>query len=244
MEDPVSTVDGCVYERSFIEQWFRTKQQSREPLTSPATGAVLRSKLLLPLIALQKAIEVYMENRPELRRMREAHRSFEEAARLLQEDVTTKSRKLSQANANVARVKLIKDRFGKLQRDNSKFQRVTQGLLKKLRETRNRCSRQEDRCSRLEEDLRLKTQELNRAKTFMQRGWAFEEALIGQASLVCGRSARRREVATVLLTDDEDEDEVVDLELASPAKKPAVPVCAVLETVSCSPRSIEVEEGG
>jgi HEAT repeat protein len=90
MEDPVMTVDGCLYERSYIEQWIRHRQQLRMHVTSPATNQPLPSHRLVSLTALKKAIEVYLAHRPELRDAMSAGRSFEEAAQLLQGDLLEK----------------------------------------------------------------------------------------------------------------------------------------------------------
>ena len=46
--DPVATVDGHVYERSAIEQWFRDHN------TSPNTGGVLSSKILLQIHSIRQ----------------------------------------------------------------------------------------------------------------------------------------------------------------------------------------------
>lgn len=90
MEDPVMTVDGCVYERSYIEQWIRHRQQHRMQVTSPATNQVLPSHRLVSLTALKKAIEAYLAHRPELKGSLTASRSFEEAAQMLQSDLLEK----------------------------------------------------------------------------------------------------------------------------------------------------------
>jgi len=90
MEDPVMTVDGCLYERSYIEQWIRHRQQQRMHVTSPATNQPLPSHRLVSLTALKKAIEVYLAHRPELRDAMSAGRSFEEAALMLQGDLLEK----------------------------------------------------------------------------------------------------------------------------------------------------------
>ncbi|CAE8718086.1 unnamed protein product [Polarella glacialis] len=57
MIDPVATVDGCVYERPYIERWFRERRQQGQRITSPITGLELPSATLMPLVALQRAIE-------------------------------------------------------------------------------------------------------------------------------------------------------------------------------------------
>eukprot|EP00439_Symbiodinium_sp_Y106_P014809 s8456_g2.t1 len=67
MSDPVATVDGCAYERDYIERWFRERRQSHQQITSPTTGLALPSTTLMPLLALQRAIEAYLAHRPELR---------------------------------------------------------------------------------------------------------------------------------------------------------------------------------
>lgn len=90
MIDPVATVDGCVYERPYIERWFRERRQQGHRITSPITGLELPSATLMPLVALQHAIEAYLAHRPELKREHMAGRSFEEAAQILQTDLFEK----------------------------------------------------------------------------------------------------------------------------------------------------------
>ncbi|CAE8605100.1 unnamed protein product [Polarella glacialis] len=90
MIDPVATVDGCVYERPYIERWFRERRQQGQRITSPITGLELPSATLMPLVALQRAIEAYLAHRPELKREHMAGRSFEEAAQILQTDLFEK----------------------------------------------------------------------------------------------------------------------------------------------------------
>jgi len=90
MVDPVATVDGCIYERQYIERWFRERRQQGHRITSPVTGLELPSATLMPLVALQRAIEAYLAHRPELKREHMAGRSFEEAAQILQTDLFEK----------------------------------------------------------------------------------------------------------------------------------------------------------
>jgi len=90
MEEPVATVDGSVYEREHIERWFRTCAQQRRPLTSPATGLPLQSVTLMPLMVLRRAIETYLEQRPEIRTEQLAGRSSANAAQVLQVDLLDK----------------------------------------------------------------------------------------------------------------------------------------------------------
>mmetsp|Transcript_11404 Transcript_11404/g.32836 ORF Transcript_11404/g.32836 Transcript_11404/m.32836 type:complete len:311 (-) Transcript_11404:99-1031(-) len=62
MVDPVSTVDGQTYERSAIEEWLEHND------TSPATGLPLESKLLVPNLAIKKAMEEFLRREPQLAR--------------------------------------------------------------------------------------------------------------------------------------------------------------------------------
>lgn len=113
MVDPVATVDGSVYERGYIERWFRERRQQGHRITSPITGQDLPSATLMPLVALQRAIEAYLAHRPELKREQMAGRSFEEAAAILQTDLFEKQavhastqdklKRLKQANKDLLR---------------------------------------------------------------------------------------------------------------------------------------------
>ena len=60
MRDPVSTVDGLTYERSAIETWLATHD------TSPLTGKVLESSLLIPCVLVRSQIRELLEKHPEL----------------------------------------------------------------------------------------------------------------------------------------------------------------------------------
>ena len=55
MIDPVSTLDGFIYERTAITEWLRTKD------TSPKTGATLESKALIPNYNLRSVIRSFAE---------------------------------------------------------------------------------------------------------------------------------------------------------------------------------------
>ncbi|CAK0830768.1 unnamed protein product [Prorocentrum cordatum] len=55
LKDPVLAVDGQVYERDAIEQWFRWNR------TSPMTGCFLHATGLLPEEPLRRAVEEFME---------------------------------------------------------------------------------------------------------------------------------------------------------------------------------------
>jgi hypothetical protein len=48
MPDPVATVEGCVYERSQIEEWIRRKRQQRAAVTPLGTGLELYSAARMP----------------------------------------------------------------------------------------------------------------------------------------------------------------------------------------------------
>ncbi|KDO32116.1 hypothetical protein SPRG_03334 [Saprolegnia parasitica CBS 223.65] len=69
MVDPVVTMDGHSYERSAIVRWIRSSQDaSRDGVaTSPLTNLPLRSTVLIPNLALKKAIAEYkseLDERP------------------------------------------------------------------------------------------------------------------------------------------------------------------------------------
>lgn len=105
MNDPVATVDGCSYEREYIERWFRERRQFRQPITSPTTGLELQSTTLMPLMALQRAIEAYLLHRPELKRDHLAGRSFEEAAQVLQIDLLEKQASSASVHEELVRLR-------------------------------------------------------------------------------------------------------------------------------------------
>lgn len=90
MTDPVMTADGNVYEREYIEHWIRTRRQQKLPVTSPSTNMELAFTQLVPLLALKKAIEAYLKNRPELRKMPMEKKTLQQAAVCLQEELQVK----------------------------------------------------------------------------------------------------------------------------------------------------------
>ena len=57
MQDPVSTVDGHIYERAAITQWLKDHD------TSPKTGEVLEAKMLIPCHVLRGMIRKFEEER-------------------------------------------------------------------------------------------------------------------------------------------------------------------------------------
>ncbi|CAE8601035.1 unnamed protein product, partial [Polarella glacialis] len=131
MQDPVATVDGCSYERDYIERWFRERRQARQPVTSPTTGLELPSTTLMPLKALQRAIEAYLAHRPEIKRDFLVGRSFEEAAQLLQVDLLEKQAQSASIGDEIRRLR-----------------EANKALLRALR-------KQEQHSASLTEDLRL-----------------------------------------------------------------------------------------
>jgi len=84
------TADGCVYEREYIEHWIRTRRQQKLPVTSPSTNMELAFTQLIPLLALKKAIEAYLKNRPELKKMPMEKKTLQQAAVCLQEELQVK----------------------------------------------------------------------------------------------------------------------------------------------------------
>ncbi len=104
MVDPVATVDGSIYEREQIEIWIRERRQRRRPVTSPATGLELPSLDLMPLSALQKAIETYLHHRPELRTSIGAGRSYQAAAQVLENDLLEKEAVRSSIEEEMSRL--------------------------------------------------------------------------------------------------------------------------------------------
>jgi TPR repeat protein len=58
---PVTAEDGLIYEQNAIFQWFETKKGDNEPQTSPATGAVIGTKLL-PAPQARNAIEALVKS--------------------------------------------------------------------------------------------------------------------------------------------------------------------------------------
>lgn len=228
MVDPVATVDGAIYERSYIEQWFRQRAQQDEPVTSPATGVELRSKLLLPLVALQKAIEAYLLHRPELRQLREAQQSHQEAARLLQEDLSAKGRaETRKREQEAAKFKLLKERCSKAHHENMNLKRAVRGLLGQLKEMRLNCSR----LTQERTDLANEVKSLQPIFSFHKKRKAVQaitDAVLGQSLRLVQSRARLQRRAIVI---PEGDDDMVDLECISPAKTAVQ--CTPLH---CSPR--------
>ena len=72
MNEPVATVDGNVYEKAAIRNWFR-----RGNRTSPKTDMILPAITTVAERALQRAIEEYRLQRPELVRTEFHSRSLE-----------------------------------------------------------------------------------------------------------------------------------------------------------------------
>lgn len=133
MVDPVATVDGCAYEREYIERWFRERRQMRQMITSPMTGLELPSTTLMPLLALQRAIEAYLVCRPEIRKGHMAARSFEEAACVLQVDLLEKEAITASTHEELRR---LREAHRSLQRELRRSEGTCASLNEELRRTR------------------------------------------------------------------------------------------------------------
>lgn len=153
MNDPVATVDGCSYEREYIERWFRERRQFRQSITSPTTGLELQSTTLMPLMALQRAIEAYLLHRPELKRDHLAGRSFEEAAQVLQIDLLEKQA----SNATVVdELYRLREANRALKRALRETEAACKKVMKELELTRARVRQLEDPTSEaMQEDAPL-----------------------------------------------------------------------------------------
>lgn len=129
MTDPVLAVDGCAYEREYIQTWFRQKAHQNRSMTSPATGLDLASTLLVPLAAIRSAIEAFIRSRPELKAEWLAKRSAEEASELLQRELL-ESRATQEG---------LRDRFNSAEAKAQAFDAIkvdNEVLLSELRELR------------------------------------------------------------------------------------------------------------
>ena len=82
MNEPVATVDGNVYEKAAIRNWFR-----RGNRTSPKTNMILPAITTVAERALQRAIEEYRLQRPELVRTEFHSRSLEGIAGQLEQEI-------------------------------------------------------------------------------------------------------------------------------------------------------------
>lgn len=67
MADPVATVDGHVYERDAIQNWFKSKT------SSPNTNLPLESQRLTPIHIIRDMIRVFLQAHPELTRQGRAY---------------------------------------------------------------------------------------------------------------------------------------------------------------------------
>lgn len=88
MRDPVAAADGTVYERRAIEAWFQMPSCGNR---SPITNEPLPSTAVSSVLPLRRAIEEYMQHRPELIR-RELNRvTLEEVVELMATDLARKN---------------------------------------------------------------------------------------------------------------------------------------------------------
>merc|ERR1719482_90557 len=133
MVDPVAAVDGTIYERDYMERWIRQQRQDGKAITSPVTGLELHSTTLMPLAALQRAIETYMACRPELRQVPTEGRSFEEAAQVLQSDLIEKESRHETAQEEVKR---LREKNEELQRSLRKAEETKAIVMSELEDTR------------------------------------------------------------------------------------------------------------
>ncbi|CAE8742582.1 unnamed protein product [Polarella glacialis] len=136
--DPVATVDACVYDREYIEQWIRKRQQKNKPILSPATGMELPCKVLMPLVALQRGVEAYLAHRPEFKasimRARSSE-SSEEVVRLEQvlgEAATAKAQAEESRDKAVLEVAALKQRAQNQKAVLGEFKEAARRLCKQL----------------------------------------------------------------------------------------------------------------
>lgn len=116
MRDPVCTVDGQVYERAAIMEWFR-----RGHYTSPLTGMILPSLALVDEYPLRRAIEEYLASRPALVHRELDRLALEEAAAALEADLFSKRRILEERERDDDKrdqeVSILKEEVKAAQRD-------------------------------------------------------------------------------------------------------------------------------
>ena len=86
MKEPVVTVDGHVYDKQSIQQWFR-----RGNRTSPMTGLPLTSIALLAEGPLKRAIDDYSTARPEVLSCHLDYLSIQSAAATLEAELQAKT---------------------------------------------------------------------------------------------------------------------------------------------------------
>ena len=65
INEPVAIVDGQIYEQDAIQHWFAHCRRARTPASSPATGKVLDSTCLMPVLPMKMAIEAYLNHSPD-----------------------------------------------------------------------------------------------------------------------------------------------------------------------------------
>jgi len=189
------TVDGCVYERSYIEQWIRHRQQQRLRVTSPATNQELPSHRLVSLTALQKAIEAYLGHRPELRSNLTASRSFEEAAQMLQSDLLEKQ--AAQVGTQ-DELSLLRDSNEVLIAALSEAERATAHARKEVEITRKKFSHLEAEYAALKDqfealqhhcgDLSRSLREAEASRAYARFMWGVDKVLLGVPSFLAARA--------------------------------------------------------
>ena len=97
MHDSVATVDGHVYEKKMIQQWFQ-----RGNMVSPKTRCQLPSLALTAEVSFGRAIEEYLRVRPGLVRSELDNRSLQQIARMLELELTQKQNQVSRVESGEA----------------------------------------------------------------------------------------------------------------------------------------------
>eukprot|EP00930_Biecheleria_cincta_P101034 TRINITY_DN92668_c0_g1_i1.p1 TRINITY_DN92668_c0_g1~~TRINITY_DN92668_c0_g1_i1.p1 ORF type:complete len:557 (-),score=61.14 TRINITY_DN92668_c0_g1_i1:4-1674(-) len=133
MQIPVATADGCVYEQEQIERWIRACRDKRKPVTSPATGLKLTSSMLMPLSALHRTIESYLNHRPEIRELLIAQRSFEQTVQKLEGDLHEKAALQSSMEQDII---TLQDQLRKSAEERKKADEALLNLNRMLGESR------------------------------------------------------------------------------------------------------------
>jgi len=104
MKDPVMTCDGHIYEWSAIERWF---QQGRR--TSPLTNCRLQSLECIPVTPLRRAIEAFLNSKPEVlglcRGQVKEVKALNATVEALQRELQKKQEQLESTQAEIANLR-------------------------------------------------------------------------------------------------------------------------------------------
>lgn len=102
MRDPVMLCDGHVYDRAAIEQWF-----THGRFTSPLTNLEIPSLGCMPLLPLRKAIETFLNQRPEVTTLRAGEvQNLENTIGNLRKELEEASASLEQKQQAIAELEL------------------------------------------------------------------------------------------------------------------------------------------